>query len=227
MVSRSVPKLNAARIRQGSAPAPGLFKQMATKLNTNQVPSNPFGPNNVAPGLFDPPVFGQPAGGAFFGSAPVPQQQQVSSGGLFGQQQQQQQQLQHQQQQFQLQQQPQQFQQQQQPQPGFGAFGILPQATGLFGTAQSQTIIDVLAEAEEEEESFEEVVTPSSEPTTIVTESPLSISYAVEGQSTIPSDGVAHQVPVAILTFDSKVTYVCCPKIDARVYLQVSFGCFM
>ena len=71
--------------------------------------------------------------------------------------------------------------------------------------------------------SFEEVTAPGalSEPTTIVTESPLSVSYGVEGESTIPSDGVPHQVSVAILAFDSKVTHICCPKIDPRVYLQV------
>jgi len=39
------------------------------------------------------------------------------------------------------------------------------------------------------------------------------------GQSTIPSDGVAHQVSVAVLSFDSKVTHVCCPKIEAGVYV--------
>lgn len=122
----------------------------------------------------------------------------------------------------------------------FGAFGAAPSGGGLFGGGGGGLFGTSTAAApaaapppppapapsvpqDDNFSSFEEVTAPGalSEPTTIVTESPLSVSYSVEGESTIPSDGVPHQVSVAILAFDSKVTHVCCPKIDARVYLQV------
>jgi hypothetical protein len=104
---------------------------------------------------------------------------------------------------------------------GFGG------STGLFGSSAPPTEVAHSAAAPQPEDdgisAFEEITGPGpfSEPTTVVTESPLSVSYAVEGESTIPSDGVAHQVSVAVLSFESKVTHVCCPKIEARVYLQV------
>ena len=71
--------------------------------------------------------------------------------------------------------------------------------------------------------SFEEIAIPSAfaEPTTVITETPLAISYSVEGESTIPSDGVAHQVSVAVLPFDAKISHVTIPRIEPRVYLQV------
>lgn len=104
------------------------------------------------------------------------------------------------------------------------AFGAAPSgASGFFGSQSAPA--PPPAPQDDSFSSFEEVTVPGplSEPTTIVTESPLSVSYGVEGESTIPSDGVAHQVSVAVLAFDSKVTHVCCPKIDPRVYLQVRF----
>lgn len=123
----------------------------------------------------------------------------------------------------------------------FGLFGAAPATTtggtsgfgggGLFGstTAAASAPAPATTTQEDVEETFEEIPGPSafSEPTTVVTETPLSVSYAVEGEATIPSDGVAHQVSVAMLSFDSKVTHVCCPKIDARVYLQVCHVTFV
>jgi hypothetical protein len=82
---------------------------------------------------------------------------------------------------------------------------------------------------EGDEPSFEEVVVPGpfSEPTTIVRESPLATSYSVEGKSTIPSDGEAHQVSVAVLPFEAKVMHVAVPRIEPLVYLQVCHYCFL
>ncbi|KIM77452.1 hypothetical protein PILCRDRAFT_12084 [Piloderma croceum F 1598] len=99
---------------------------------------------------------------------------------------------------------------------GGSSFGAsIPPTAAVHAAVLSQPEDDTLS-------SFEEITSPGpfSEPTTIVTESPLSATYAVEGESTIPSDGVAHQVSIAVLSFESKVTHVCCPKIEARVYLQ-------
>jgi hypothetical protein len=76
----------------------------------------------------------------------------------------------------------------------------------------------------DEEDSFERIGEPATllEPTTVVSESPLAISYAVEGKSTIPSDGVSHQASIAVLPFESKVTHVTVPRVQPNVYLQVS-----
>jgi hypothetical protein len=112
---------------------------------------------------------------------------------------------------------------------GTTSSGTFGGSGGLFGASASPAEGTHAAPAPPPEDdgfsTFEEITEPGpfSEPTTVVTESPLSVSYAVEGKSTIPSDGVPHQVPVAVLSFDSKVTHVCCPKIEARVYLQVSW----
>ncbi|KDQ59010.1 hypothetical protein JAAARDRAFT_128083 [Jaapia argillacea MUCL 33604] len=69
---------------------------------------------------------------------------------------------------------------------------------------------------------FAELAGPGAltEPTTIVNVSPLSISYRVEGKASIPSDGEAHQVSVAVLPFDAKVTHVTIPRVSAIAYLQ-------
>jgi hypothetical protein len=115
--------------------------------------------------------------------------------------------------------------------PHSNAFGGGTTSGGAFGSSSFGASIPTAAvhaavvpqPEDDTASSFEEITSPGpfSEPTTIVTESPLSATYAVEGESTIPSDGIAHQVSIAVLSFESKVTHVCCPKIEARVYLQV------
>ncbi|EAU85229.1 hypothetical protein CC1G_06245 [Coprinopsis cinerea okayama7 len=59
-----------------------------------------------------------------------------------------------------------------------------------------------------------------TEPTTIVNETPVAVTFGVHGQSTIPSDGIDHQVSVAVLPFEAVISYITVPKVDARVYLQ-------
>ena len=51
---------------------------------------------------------------------------------------------------------------------------------------------------------------------------PTAISHLITGKSTILSDGVEHQVSVAVLRFDMKISHVTVPRIDPRVYLQVT-----
>lgn len=216
MIARSIPQLSITKVHQRRV-------RFADKDKTNPF-HDPSAVQTQGPGLFTqarpapsgslfcstfsrPPVFGQPAGGSLFGQPSGG----ASGSGLFGA-----------------------------PAAtlfgggssqappnnaveGFGAFG----AFGAFGqpnSTASQQPQSGSDPVETEDDAFEEIAGPGSfsEPTTVVTESPLSISYAVEGQSTIPSDGVAHQVSVAVLSFESKITYVCCPKIEPRVYLQVS-----
>ncbi|TFK61692.1 hypothetical protein BDN72DRAFT_863410 [Pluteus cervinus] len=59
-----------------------------------------------------------------------------------------------------------------------------------------------------------------TEPTTVVTETPMAISYSVHGKSTIPSDAQDHQVSIAVLPFEAQISYVTIPRIEPRVYLQ-------
>ncbi|THH08575.1 hypothetical protein EW146_g8944 [Bondarzewia mesenterica] len=59
-----------------------------------------------------------------------------------------------------------------------------------------------------------------SEPKTVVMESPLSVSYRVEGESSIPSDGEVHKVSVAELQFEAQVMHVAVPRVKAVAYLQ-------
>ncbi|KAF8963135.1 hypothetical protein BDZ97DRAFT_1821922 [Flammula alnicola] len=59
-----------------------------------------------------------------------------------------------------------------------------------------------------------------TEPTTIVKETPLSMSFAVCGQSTIPSDGLNHRVTLAVLPFQAKVSYISIPRDDPSIFLQ-------
>jgi hypothetical protein len=119
--------------------------------------------------------------------------------------------------------------------PLFGASTVAPTAASLFGSGSATTATAAsgsnFGEGSADEsvpvpdEGFEEVVVPGAmaEPTTVVVETPLALSYSVEGNSSIPSDGVEHQVSVAVLIFECKVTHVAIPRIDAQVYLQVRF----
>jgi hypothetical protein len=225
MFAKSVPHLRVSKIALGKPH--GLFGQKNPLLNNANVglmnnanvgftkfagPPNPFGqPQQHQQQHQQQPLFGQlaasPAPAPGFGAfgAPAP------AGGLFGVT----------------------------PAAGGTLFGGAPHSNAFGGGTTSGSVFGasfgastlptaavpaaVTTEPDDIVSSFEEITSPGafSEPTTVVTESPLSATYAVEGESTIPSDGVAHQVSIAVLSFESKVTHVCCPKIDPRVYLQV------
>ena len=62
---------------------------------------------------------------------------------------------------------------------------------------------------------------PSSitENKTIVSETPVAVSFLVHGESTIPSDGIEHQVSVAELPFSAHISYITIPRIDPRIFL--------
>jgi hypothetical protein len=85
----------------------------------------------------------------------------------------------------------------------------IPAPSASFG-AQDEDLQD---------EEFEEFL--DSDPITIVTETPMAIFFSVNGESNIPSDGVDHQVSVAVLPFSAKISYVAIPRMDPRVFLQV------
>ena len=61
-----------------------------------------------------------------------------------------------------------------------------------------------------------------SAPRGIVSKSPLSVTYTVEGKTTIPTDGQSHKVLVASLPLEATVTHVTTPRKSTVAYLQVS-----
>ena len=108
-----------------------------------------------------------------------------------------------------------------------GAFGTRPtepSPVSTDGTAANRNTDADKVSTLHDNEDFEEIEGPSSltDPTTVVFETPIAISFTVHGQSTIPSDGDNHQVAVAVLPFTAKISYVVIPRIDPRVFLQVS-----
>ena len=56
----------------------------------------------------------------------------------------------------------------------------------------------------------------------MVHESPLALTYHVEGASGVPSDGVLHQVSVAVLPFEAKILHVTVLKERPVAYLEAS-----
>ena len=59
------------------------------------------------------------------------------------------------------------------------------------------------------------------QPTSVVHESPLALTYHVEGVSGVPSDGAPHEAFIAILPFDTNIQYASVPKVCPVAYLQV------
>jgi uncharacterized protein (TIGR02231 family) len=64
--------------------------------------------------------------------------------------------------------------------------------------------------------------TATGGPTSVVHESPLAQTYRVEGASSVPNDGVSHQVSVAVLPFEAKILHVTVPKARPVAYLEAS-----
>jgi type II secretory pathway pseudopilin PulG len=187
----------------------------------------------------------RPAFGASLFGQQIPQPQQQIQQHFQQQQQQQVQQhfQQQQQQQVQQQSQPSVFGQPHQPQPPlFGQShstpgpsfyaapsppALAPQGPPIDHTLLAQYQAE-LASADghplPDDDDFENVSSPSItgvEPTTVVAETPIAISYSVHGESTIPSDDVVHQVVIAVLPFEATISYISVPRIEPRVYLQV------
>ena len=75
---------------------------------------------------------------------------------------------------------------------------------------------------EEDPITDQEQTNVSGEPTSVVHESPLALTYLVEGASGVPSDGVPHQVTIAVLPFEAKIQHVTVPKVRPVAYLQAT-----
>ena len=65
-------------------------------------------------------------------------------------------------------------------------------------------------------------MTAIGEPTSVVHESPLALTYHVEGAPSVPSDDVPHQVSIAVLPFKAQIRYVTVPKVRPVAYLQAT-----
>lgn len=102
----------------------------------------------------------------------------------------------------------------------------MPQATyvgaDFAAAAPADGWLDVDAEEDSDALEDEALTTALGEPTTVVHESPLALTYHVEGESGVPSDGVSHQVSVAVLPFEAKIMHVTVPKVRPIAYLQAS-----
>ena len=70
--------------------------------------------------------------------------------------------------------------------------------------------------------SAEELTTAIGEPVSVIHKSPLALTYHVEGASGVPSDGVPHQVSIAVLPFEAKTQHVTVPKVQPVAYLQAT-----
>ncbi|KZV76705.1 hypothetical protein PENSPDRAFT_646156 [Peniophora sp. CONT] len=103
-----------------------------------------------------------------------------------------------------------------------GAQPLQSAPTGaLFGSALAATGSGPHTENEEEDEAELVDPPPAFEPvTSIAKESPLFISYKIDGESSIPSDGEDHKVSIADLPFQATISHVVVPKVKAVVYLE-------
>ena len=70
--------------------------------------------------------------------------------------------------------------------------------------------------------SAQVITTANGKPMSVVHESPLASTYRVEGASGVPSDGVSHQVCIAVLPFEAKIQHVTVPKERQEAYLEAT-----
>ena len=61
---------------------------------------------------------------------------------------------------------------------------------------------------------------PNPGPLSLSHQGPLALSYHVEGLVSLPSDGVAHKVPIARLDFTAELKYVCVPRKNTAVFIE-------
>ncbi|KAH9008637.1 hypothetical protein EDB83DRAFT_489714 [Lactarius deliciosus] len=248
--TQSIPTLISTKIRppngpfdrfrpSTNAPIAPKFQWFGQSQPTAQLPSGVFG---SAPSVGGFGAFGSTQ---VFGATPASQQQQQQQQQQQLMQQQRQQLLQQRQRELQLGQQRQQQQQQQQglfgQQQGLfgqqqGLFGqsnpVPPMFArsapgGLFGSAAQDpetapTSVDDGWQAVDADTTSSDEPAPIAEPTAVVHESPLALTYHIEGASRVPSDGVPHQLAVAVLPFSATLQHVAVPKVRPVAYLHAT-----
>lgn len=62
------------------------------------------------------------------------------------------------------------------------------------------------------------------ETTEVASEGHVNAAFRIPGTTTIPSDDEPHQVIVAQIDLDAAMSWVCVPKGDTRVHLNVRVG---
>lgn len=87
-----------------------------------------------------------------------------------------------------------------------------PASGGWYYAAPTEVEVE---EAEESENGAD-----TAGPPTTVNRSPLSLSYKVEALVTLPSDGIAHKVSIAMFDFRADVKYVCVPRQNTSVFIE-------
>jgi len=62
-----------------------------------------------------------------------------------------------------------------------------------------------------------------------VKETPVALTFKLDKGElvSIPSDGARHQVIIASIPLEGSISYVCVPKVDPRVFLEVRVSCFL
>ncbi|KAI1792158.1 hypothetical protein LXA43DRAFT_1093971 [Ganoderma leucocontextum] len=97
----------------------------------------------------------------------------------------------------------------------------LPRRAALFGSGQpgaafEEDFEDIGEDAPDDEEDSE-----GAEPEgAVLDKNPLSLAYRVEGRVSLPSDGVAHKVSIAVLGFSAALKYVCVPRKTSAAFIE-------
>ena len=78
------------------------------------------------------------------------------------------------------------------------------------------------------EEDFEDIVESEADDDagielpegSVLDKNPLSLAYRVEGKVSLPSDGIAHKVSIAVLGFSAALKYVCVPRKTTSAFIE-------
>lgn len=117
----------------------------------------------------------------------------------------------------------------------FGASGpspvqseALPAAAPAFGSGNAaarnnETDLGVIPFPDGDEDEEGTNYGDEERPAKLVNQTPMALTYTVQGKSSIPSDGKNHVVTIAVLSFETSIDYISVPKVEPRVYLQVNY----
>lgn len=95
---------------------------------------------------------------------------------------------------------------------------VLKPSGGLFGSTRAVSATTAVGSAGSQGPQVRQSL---GAPRGVINKSPLSVTYTVEGKTTIPTDGQSHKVLVASLPLEATVTHVTTPRKSTVAYLQV------
>ncbi|EKM77950.1 hypothetical protein AGABI1DRAFT_129739 [Agaricus bisporus var. burnettii JB137-S8] len=101
----------------------------------------------------------------------------------------------------------------------------VPEAAPTFGSGNAaarndETDLGVIPFPDGDEDEEGTNYGDEERPAKLVNQTPMALSYTVQGKSSIPSDGKNHVVTIAVLSFETSIDYISVPKVEPRVYLQ-------